>query len=212
VLVVQWNDKKSPETLVWGYKWDGKKYGYEMIDEIAEADDRFFYLRFYSGKELGYAIAGMGFEDSGKNNVKIDNSGTCETEYFVMGACAGPTTPNRLRTCESPTNGSIDADPGYDFDYWIVCNGANSARWQAGWYEAYWSYWVANNFSDNWEFSGFGASSSQLKNNSVNAWYYDIDLNDEEKSTFMRCYALGEDCDGKEFFGKNITPVMPPNN
>jgi hypothetical protein len=182
MLVIQWNDKKSPAALVWGYRWNGTKYGYDMIDDIAKADERFFHLRFGAGY-LGYAIAGIGFDISG--DAKISNGGSCQ----------------------SPVDGSVDADK-YDFDYWKLCAGT-SARWSAGWYEAYWSYWVSDNIKGKWEYSGLGASSRVLTNNSVDAWYFDLDMNDPEISTFYRCMEEPDNCDGRNFFGA-ITPVNAP--
>jgi len=183
MLVVQWNDKKSPGTLAWGYRWNGTKYGYDMINDIAKADKRFFHLRFWSGSYLGYAVAGIGFDVSG--NAKISNGGSCQ----------------------SPVDGSVNAD-SYDFDDWKLCAGVDE-RWGAGWYDAYWSYWVADDIKSKWEYSGLGASSRVLKDNSVDAWYFDLDMNDPDKSTFYRCMEEPDNCDGRNFFGA-ITPVNAP--
>ncbi|GBU25668.1 hypothetical protein R83H12_02323 [Fibrobacteria bacterium R8-3-H12] len=179
MLIIQWNDDETPAALAWGYRWNGTAHGYDMIDSIAKADKRLFYLRFWSGY-LGYAVAGIGFDVGG--DAKVSNGGSCQ----------------------SPVDGSVDADK-YDFDAWKLCDGTD-ARWAAGWYEAYWSYWVADNIEDKWEYSGLGASSRILTNNSVDAWYFDLDLNDPENSTYYRCMEEPDNCDGKKFFG-TITPV-----
>ena len=182
MLIVQWNDKKSPGALAWGYRWNGTKYGYDMISDIAKTDKRFFHLRFGAGY-LGYAIAGIGFDVN--DDAKISNGGSCQ----------------------SPVDGSVDADR-YDFDDWKLCAGVD-VRWSAGWYEAYWSYWVADDIKGKWEYSGLGASSRVLKDNSVDAWYFDLDMNDPDKSTFYRCMEEPDNCDGRNFFGA-ITPVNAP--
>jgi hypothetical protein len=181
MLVAQWNDGKNPDALAYGYRWSGTKYGYDMIDDIAKADKRFFYLRF-SDLAFGYAMGGIGFNASGSNNVKLGNGSSCE----------------------SPVDGSIDAD-AYDFDDWKLCDDANT-RWQAGWYGAYWSYWVTDIIDGKWKYSDLGASSRVLVNNSVDAWYFDINLNDPEFSTFFRCMEDPDNCDGRNFFG-TIIPV-----
>jgi hypothetical protein len=185
MLILQWNDEKSPDALAWGYRWNAgeTKYGYDMINDIAKADKRLFYIKIFD-LGMGYAIGGLGFDASSDNNIQLNNGGPCE----------------------SPIGGSVDAD-GYDFDDWVLCDDTN-ARWQAGWYVGYWSYWVSDNDSK-WEYSGLGASSRELMNNSVDAWYFDINLNDPELSTYYRCMAEPDNCDGRDFFG-TIISVMPP--
>ncbi len=43
ILVVDWNDGDEPESLVWGYKWNGSDVvtGSTIINDIAETDGRF---------------------------------------------------------------------------------------------------------------------------------------------------------------------------
>ncbi len=40
LLVVDWNDTVSPESLAWGYRFDGQVTGEQMITDIAAADER----------------------------------------------------------------------------------------------------------------------------------------------------------------------------
>jgi hypothetical protein len=187
MLIIQWNDNKSPGALAYGYRWDKDetKKGYNMINDIAKEDERLFYLRFWSGDYLGYAIAGIGFDISG--NAKIGN-GT---------------------SCEPPVDGSVNAER-YDFDNWKLCDGFD-ARWGAGWYDGYWSYWVADNPEDRWVYSGLGASSRELTNNSIDAWYFDLDMNDPDVSTYHRCMMTPGNCDGRTFFS-DIAPAIPQNH
>jgi len=58
-IVVQWNDDKTPDAMVWGYRFDGEKYGVDMILEIAKVDPRFYVLA-YEGTQYGTAIGGFG--------------------------------------------------------------------------------------------------------------------------------------------------------
>jgi hypothetical protein len=186
MLIFQWNDGRNPAALAWGYKWEGKKYGIDMVMDIAKADKRLFALVFYSGPALGYAIAGIGYDISGNNSFKLRNNGGAP---------------------QTPVNGIVEASR-YDFDDWTCTD--NAAHWKAGWYAGYWSYWVSGSISEKWEYSGLGASSRELTNNSIDAWYFDNDMNDEDKSTFHRCMLNGEACNGKEFFGA-ITPAINNN-
>jgi len=187
MLIIQWNDNNTPQALAWGYKWNGTKYGLDIINDVAKEDKKLFYLTHYTGG-MGNTLAGIGFEASGSVNAKIGNG----------------------ISCESPTDGVVYAH-AYDYDDWKPCGGTNP-RWGSGWFVSYWSYWVADNYKvgDKWEYSGWGASSRELENNSVDAWYFDVDMNDPEISSYYRCMVDGDDCDGKNFFAGNITPVMPP--
>ena len=186
MLIVQWNDGKKPDALAYGYRWSGTKHGYDMIDDIAKADKRLFYI-FFNDFALGNAIGGIGFDAGGNNDVKLSNGGSCV----------------------SPVNGSIATD-GYDFDNWKLCDNAN-ARWQAGWYETgYWSYWVTDIIDGKWEYSDLGASSRVLKNNSIDAWDFDINaFTGDDNSTYYKCMGPGKNCDGRNYFDI-ITPVSKP--
>jgi len=207
MLIIQLNDGEDPAALAWGYKWNGTKYGYDMLNDIAKADKRLFYLKFQSGS-MGYAIGGIGFDFSGSSNVKLNKGGTCVDPPLVMNPCFD--SPPDPGACVAPVNGSIVTND-YDFDYWVLCPGVDM-RWQKGWFEKYWSYWVTDNVDSRWEYSGLGASSRVLANNSVDAWYMDLyAFESEDLSTFWVCMMFGGDCDGRTFFG-DITPVMPPSH
>src|ERR1700750_554644 len=54
-FVVQWNDGKNPDALVWGFRWNGNASGEDMLKAIAKADHRFFTL-LYPGTQFGTAI------------------------------------------------------------------------------------------------------------------------------------------------------------
>ena len=40
-LVVDWNDGKSPESIAWGYRWDGIATGLDMLQAIVASDNQF---------------------------------------------------------------------------------------------------------------------------------------------------------------------------
>jgi hypothetical protein len=191
MLIIQWDDGKNPEAWAWGYRWSGTKSGEDIINDIIKADGRLFWLQFYSGPDLGTAIAGFGFDARGSDNAKLSNG----------------TVP-----CQSPVNGTVYTY-AYDFDDWELCDGNDaSARFAAGWYDkGYWSYWVTDVVNGKWEYSGLGASSRVLSNNSVDAWFFDVNaFSDYENSTFYRCMLNEDECDGaRDYFG-NITPISKP--
>jgi len=186
MLIIQWNDDKCPSALAWGYRWgvEETKKGDDMINDIARADKRIFFIKYDSGSGFGHAIAGIGFDVDG--SAKISNGSSCK----------------------APVDGVVYTD-AYDFDDWKLCAGTN-ARWGSGWFEAYWSYWVADNIEDKWMYSGLGASSRVLTNNSIDAWYFDVNMNDPKTST-RECMEKPESdkCIGKKKFN-DIVPVEKP--
>ena len=70
VLVIDWNDSKSPETIVLGYHWNGVATGADMVKAISVADPR---LVFYAdlGPDLIY-----GFAYDLNNNGIVGRTGT----------------------------------------------------------------------------------------------------------------------------------------
>ncbi len=70
--------------------------------------------------------------------------------------------------------------PAYDYDCWDIdeetkAAGGSSAyepKWLSAWYEGYWSYWCANNPTQDWMYSGSGFSGRTLVDGSVDGWSF----------------------------------------
>ena len=146
-FVVQWNDAKNPDALVWGFKWDGNATGEDMLKAIAKADKRFFSL-LYQGTQFGSAIGGLGFDLDGKGTVGLYNNGN--TTYPLY-----------------PVDGIINTT-AYDFDNYTAID--SNDHWFSGWYNGYWSYWVKDATDTDFGYSGLGASSRQLQDGSWDVW------------------------------------------
>jgi len=146
-FVVQWNDAKNPDALVWGFKWDGNATGEDMLKAIAKTDKRFFSL-LYQGTQFGSAIGGLGFDLDGKGTVGLYNNGN--TTYPLY-----------------PVDGIINTT-AYDFDNYTAID--SNDHWFSGWYNGYWSYWVKDATDTDFGYSGLGASSRQLKDGSWDVW------------------------------------------
>lgn len=160
-LVVQWNDEKNPDALVWGYKFDGEKKGIDMVLAIAKADPRFYTL-VLEGSEYGTAIGGVGYDLDGKGTIALVRNGN--TTYPVY-----------------PKDGKIITD-SYDFDDWTSLD--PNDHWASGWYQGYFSYWVKDADND-FDYSGVGASSRDLTDGSWDLWNFSRDMNPYEiASTF----------------------------
>ncbi|KOP35965.1 DUF5074 domain-containing protein [Flavobacterium sp. WLB] len=154
-FVVQWNDEKNADALVWGFRWDGDATGEDMLKAIAKADRRFFTL-LYQGTQFGSAIGGLGFDLNGANTNGLYKDKNVTYPYY-------------------PVNGIVNTTE-YDFDLYTPIDAAD--HWQSGWTSnGYWSYWVKNPTDTEFGYSGLGASSRVLENGSWDVWNYNPGFN-----------------------------------
>lgn len=148
-LVIQWNDGKNPDALVWGYKWNGKATGADMLEAIVAADPRLFAL-LMKGTQFGTTLGGFGYDRNQTNPIILLN-GTTEKEVV---------------------NGVAETS-SYDFDNW-KCKDTED-HWAAGWNNAYWSYCIRENEKEAFSYSSFGMTSRELKNGSWDGWWFNAD-------------------------------------
>lgn len=153
-FVVQWNDSKNPDALVWGFRWNGTATGEDMLKAIAQTDHRFFTL-LYPGTQFGTAIGGMGFDLNGQNINALYKSGN--TTYPLY-----------------PVSGIVNT-AAYDFDDYTAADAGD--HWGSGWYNSYWSYWVKDPTDVDFGYSGVGASSRVLQNGSWDVWNFNPGMN-----------------------------------
>lgn len=150
-LVVQWNDGKNSDALVWGFRWDGNATGVDMIQAIAKADHRFYALQYDSRTNLGIAIGGLGFDLNGINTKGLYKNGDKTYPHY-------------------PVNGLVNTS-GYDFDNFTAIDATD--HWQSGWTtNGYWSYWVKNSADSDFGYSDTGVSGRLLENGSWDVWSY----------------------------------------
>lgn len=161
-FVVQWNDAKNPDALVWGFRWNGAATGEDMVKAIAKADKRFFTL-LYQGTQFGSAIGGLGFDVDAKGTVGLYNNGN--TTYPLY-----------------PVDGIINTT-AYDFDNYTAID-AND-HWGSAWYTGYWSYWVKDATDTEFGYSGLGASSRQLENGSWDVWNFNPNMESYDISSIL---------------------------
>lgn len=153
-LVVQWNDGKSPDALVWGYRWDGEAVGNDMVRAIAAADPKFILLTHMTGP-MGFTVAGLGYN--------MDSSD--KHFLFFEGNAEDPRLPDE--------NNVVMTD-AYNYDDWSYAN--ENGHWRSGWYQGYWSYFVKESQPQKWNYSGLGASSRQLADGSWDGWSFLADM------------------------------------
>ena len=141
-FVIDWNDGKSAESLVWGYRWDGTKTGEDMFMAIVAADARLFAHVSGSGG-YGVALFGTGYDLDGDGVFGVSPALSFDAGGLSVG---------------SPDDSRVPTD--------------SNDHWKEGWMTAgYWSYWLGGTAnSPSWGFSGVGMSGRTLTNNAWDGW------------------------------------------
>ncbi len=176
----------------------GAPTGEEMFRAIASGSDDLLLLTQYTGW-MGSTVDGIGFQFPGcpktLHEIKYDFEGASEDprvsfDYYAVNGLMGQTkapgdmTPQYCREAleaaeatniiEHPINAREYGYPAYDYDWWRPVQPLNNSRqrWNAGWYDGYWSYWVGGVESDELSYSGLGYSSRKLSDGQVDGWKY----------------------------------------
>ena len=110
-FVIVFNDSKTPNALVWGYRWNGTKTMWQMLADVASEDPRFFYMG--DGQTLG----GFGIDVNEDGQFSLYKS-------------------NNVSNVIYPTNGILTGTGLYNYDDWLPSNSAD--RWVSGWGDGYW--------------------------------------------------------------------------
>jgi hypothetical protein len=195
MMVVQWNDGKTPVALVWGYLFDSTKTtsatdsatGEDMIMAIVKDDPRLYLLSYKDPNhpDYGIAVGGIGFDpDSPDEILKLSRDGG--TPEAPDGD--GFFTPREFWNTHITPN----AYSFYDFDLW-TCPNCGDSRWQSGWYNGSWWYYVDS--ANTWSLAEVGVSSRRLKKGSR-------DLHSYANSSYV--WPNGPD------FPTTLTPILPP--
>ena len=96
MLVIAWNDGKTPEALAWGYKGEEETTIVEMLNDVVKTDPRLFSLMRRQG---GYTVDGLGFDLNGENTVALVVGGdTTYPKYNATGQFTA--TPNNYKKWE----------------------------------------------------------------------------------------------------------------
>lgn len=112
-LVIAWNDGRSPEALVWGYRGTVETTVITMLNEVVKADPRLFSLTRRQG---GYTVDGLGFDLNGENTVALVVGGNSTYPKYQTSGLFTSTPGNYNRwTCtdeEDHWNSPSEAEPG----------------------------------------------------------------------------------------------------
>ena len=149
-LVIEWHDDKQPDAMVWGYRFDGDKTGYDMMMAVVEADPRLSLL-------LGKAFGGLDV-------------------IFGMGYQFTPTTPRAPiildgQKLSNNGNGITFVENAKDADKYKF--GDESGHWKEGWYKnGYWVYYVKDNRLDSFSYSQLVYSLRHLVDGCWDGWSF----------------------------------------
>lgn len=112
-LVIQWSDGNTPQSLAWGYRFDGVKTGEDMFRAVVAADPRLFaYTDQFS---WGYAAYGIGYD--------ADGDGVIGTGYTT-----GATPDDALANDSDDRWRTGWLTNGY-WSYWTGSDGSEAAGW-----------------------------------------------------------------------------------
>ena len=180
-IVLTWHDtnKTVPDNMVWGYRWSADVdtiSGLSLFESVMKADPRLVGLVQYTGS-MGYTINGIGYSEFRSDvEVTFDYEGASAKFKYPYDK---ETTEEMAATAISegeddgviyhPFDANISGGPYYDYDYWTASTASN-VHWFAGWYSGYWSYFVRDSYTQDFSYSGYGASSRKVQNGTWDAW------------------------------------------
>lgn len=148
-LIIQWNDNREENAMVFGYRYDGTKYGIDLVNAVVKANPQLYFLTHST--DLGYTVAGFGWDvDADRNTALVKNSKVY--------------TPDHANSTVTTTS--------YDYDDWTAVD--DDDLWKSGWYNRFWTYWCKDSFSSEFSYSQLGASSRMLTDGCVDAYSYSI--------------------------------------
>ena len=180
-IVLTWHDtnKTVPDNMVWGYRWSADVdtiSGLSLFEAVMKADPRLIGLVQYTGW-MGSTINGIGYSEFRSDvEVTFDYEGASAKFKYPYDK---ETTEEMAATAISegeddgviyhPFDANISGGPYYDYDYWTASTASN-VHWFAGWYSGYWSYFVRDSYTQDFSYSGYGASSRKVQNGTWDAW------------------------------------------
>jgi hypothetical protein len=134
-LVIEWNDGKTPHSLMWGYRWNGPATGWDMLQTVVLADPRLF--AHWGQFGWGPAIFGIGYD--------LNNSGGFGVNHSLVFDAGG------LVTDTGATN-AVDARVPID----------SADHFLEGWNTGFWAYYLKNSTTNGWSSAMTGADGRTL--------------------------------------------------
>lgn len=146
-LVLDWNDGKSPESIVWGYRWDGTATGLDMLRTVANADPRLFVHASEPGM-FGVSVYGIGYDANGDGVFAVFPPVEFDSGGWSLGV------PDDMRLAV----GTAD-------------------HWSEGWNLGFWGYNLKNSATDSWSSAMTGPSGRMLNDGAWDGYSFAPEFN-----------------------------------
>lgn len=138
-LVIDWNDGKTPESIAWGYRWNGTATGYDMFQAVL-ADSRLYASMIYGDAVfgIGYDLAddGSGFVSGSpgdENGYAVNPSNHYEEGWYVNGYWAYWVADNTNGSFPTVTpNGSTPSPTDWSYGLGMSSRTLSNGSWD-GW-------------------------------------------------------------------------------
>ncbi len=72
-LIIDWDSGPTPQSLAWGYRWDGATTGLDMLNAVIAADNRFGGV-LLTDHGWGWTVDGLGYDLNG-NGFDVNDPG-----------------------------------------------------------------------------------------------------------------------------------------
>lgn len=143
-VVIDWDETPgTPESLVWGYRWDGVASGATMLEAVVAADPRLF-ARVSAVGELGSGVYGIGYDANADAAFGLTDQTLFDQSGFAV-------------TGSSDLAEALDADDFYT----------------EGWrFAGFWHYATTPEGFGDWTSSQVGASFRPLSDGAWDAWVF----------------------------------------
>jgi hypothetical protein len=152
-LVIDWNDGKSAESLLWGYRWDGSATGLDMFQAVVNADSRLFaHLSTFS---FGTSILGIGYDLNNNGAFGVTPSLNFDAGGLVVEAGSG---------------NALDARVATD----------NADHFIEGWNSGFWAYYTKGASSEAWASASAGAGDRVLVNGAWDGFSFALNFSGPE--------------------------------
>ena len=185
-LVIQWNDDREGNAMVFGYRWDGEATGVQMLRDVTEANPRLYSLIQYTDVSSavdpngGFTVCGIGWDfDQDRDIFLIDSEHGDQTYESESGLFLHP------RGIDSVSS------PSYDYDSWLA--GDTDDFWGAGWFKSYWSYWVRPASDEEFKYSNVGVSGRLLSDGCWDGWNFSKGMSTYEWKPFVAAPVITDD-------------------
>ncbi len=160
-LVIDFASPAGSSSYAWGYRWDGIATGEDMFTAIAGTT-------IIRGRDGGSLVDTLAGHDSRLYLRSSAFGGSLGNSVFGIGYDADGDGG-------AFTSGSEGDETGFASD--------PDDHYREGWFDGYWSYWLAEADTTAWGYSGFGFSNRVLANDSWDGWSF---------QTFVPEYSGGE--------------------